>query len=271
MKNSHLLNQLNLVIAAAKKTRYYQKSAESLPQQIKSLDAFKSIKPTSLREFRSQPLSDTITDPSQIEWIVGRYDGQSPLTIPFVENSAASGIRQDLYTQAMNSAGQFDANTPAIVVATHLRRYLGAELASSLVRMGIIAHLFVDLNIDRFNDILNRLRPSILVVLDDAITENLIPQFVNLCVTVRKTHQFVEHTQVDLFLIDELGLLGHSIDHQHYSLNHMEYYFEYTDQGGLIVTPLYNLLQPKLRIETLDCIEFKDQSYGKIILAPRGD
>ncbi|MCH8931226.1 MAG: aminotransferase class I/II-fold pyridoxal phosphate-dependent enzyme, partial [Proteobacteria bacterium] len=140
----------------------------------------------------------------------------------------------------------------------------GAELASVLVRIGIPAHLFVDLSLPRLEQVLQALEPSILVVLDDDVIEEVIPASVNLCVTVRRSHIFKQHPQIDLYVVNELGLLGHSTDCATYSLNQAEYHFEQNESGRLIVTPLYNLLQPKIRIETLDDVELVNVGFDLV-------
>jgi phenylacetate-coenzyme A ligase PaaK-like adenylate-forming protein len=60
--------------------------------------------------------------------------------------------------------------------------------------------------------------------------------------------------QLDLFVVDELGFLGQSQDGEGYVLNGDSYYFERSERGRLIVTSLFNRVQPLLRIETQDIV-----------------
>ena len=62
-------------------------------------------------------------------------------------------------------------------------------------------------------------------------------------------------SQLDFYHVDELGFLGQSTDCESYLLNSDEYYFERSDNGRLIVTSLYNHVQPMLRIETMDTVK----------------
>ena len=61
--------------------------------------------------------------------------------------------------------------------------------------------------------------------------------------------------QLDFYIVDELGFLGHSTDCETYTLHQDAYYFQQSDSGNLIVTALYNRVQPMIRIETMDRVE----------------
>lgn len=267
---SCLVQRLDSVVKAARKTEHYRTADPPIPSDVRSLESFKAILPTPILEYRDLRLSATLTEPSTIEWIVGPYLGHSPHAVAYAEDTDAAQTRNDLYRQALGDAISKLPKSSAIVIATHQRRYFGAELASVLVRIGIPAHLFVDVSLPRMKQILQAIEPSALVVLDDKIIEEVIPASVDLCVTVRQSHIFTQHPQIDLYVVNELGLLGHSTDCATYSLNHTEYHFEQNESGRLIVTPLYNLLQPKIRIETLDEVEFLDQKRARLTLATDG-
>lgn len=266
---SSLLHRLDSVVKAAANTGYYDNSNPPIPHGISSLDAFQTIPPTPILEYRAQKLADTVTDPSAIEWVVGPYLGQSPHNVPYAEDSSAAVTRNELFRHALSQAVTQNPNASAAVVATHQTRYFGAEMASLLVRMGVPAHLFVDHNTVRLATILQAVEPSTLIVLDD-VKEELIPASVEVCVTVRQSQIFARRRQIDLYTVDELGLLGYSTDCQTYRLNLVEFHFERSETGRLIVTPLYNLLQPKLRIETLDEVRFKNQTQAILTLFPHG-
>ncbi|MCH7800473.1 MAG: hypothetical protein IIC24_02905 [Chloroflexi bacterium] len=267
---SNLVQRLNSVVKAASKTEHYRTADPPIPIEVTSLESFQAIPPTPILKYRDLRLPATLTDLSTIEWVVGPYLGHSPQAIAYVEDSDAARTRNDLYRHALGQAVTSGEKSSAVVIATHQRRYFGAEMASILVRIGIPAHLFVDLSLPRLEQVLQALEPSVLVVLDDEVIEEVIPASVNLCVTVRRSHTFTQHPQVDLYVVNELGLLGRSTDCATYSLNHAECHFEQNESGRLIVTPLYNLLQPKIRIETLDSVEFLNQTQARLTLAPNG-
>jgi hypothetical protein len=269
-KTSNLIHRLNSVVEAANRTEYFQSSETPLPTHITTLESFQAIPSTPIEKYRELKLPATLTDPSDIEWVVGPHLGHSPHNIAYAEDSEAAQTRNDLYHRVFNNSISTPKNPSAVVIATHQKRYFGAEIASILVRLGTPAHLFVDLKSSRIEQILQTIEPSIVVVLDHQIIEELIPTSVELCITVRQTHIFEKHTQIDLYHVDELGLLGHSTDCETYRLHHDEYHFERNESGRLIVSPLYNLLQPKLRIETLDNVQFLDETHARLTLAPNG-
>ena len=265
-----LVHRLDSVLKAANETEHCRTAHPPIPSNLPSLESFQAIPPTPILEYRALRLPTTLTDPSAIEWVVGPYLGQTLKNVAYAEDSDAAQTRNNLYRHALGQAVSNVRESSAVVMATHQRRYFGAELASVLVRMGVPAHLFVDVRPPRMEQVLQALEPSILVVLDDGVFEEVIPASVNLCVTVRRSHIFAQHPQIDLYIVNELGLLGYSDDCQRYHLNHAEYYFEQNESGRLIVTPLYNLLQPKLRIETLDEVEFLCPTRATLTLAPNG-
>lgn len=258
------------MVKAANRTEYFQSSETPLPTHITSLESFQSIPSTPIEKYRALRLPATLTDPSDIEWVVGPHLGHSPQNIAYAEDSDAAQTRNDLYQRVFTNSISTQKNPSAIVIETHQKRYFGAEIASILVRLGTPAHLFVDMKLSRIEQILQTLEPSIVVVLDDQVIEELIPTSVELCITVRQSHTFKKHSQIDLYHVDELGFMGYSTDSETYRLHHDEYHFEQNESGRLIVSPLYNLLQPKLRIETLDNVQFLDETHARLTLAPNG-
>jgi hypothetical protein len=136
--------------------------------------------------------------------------------------------------------------------------------------MGIAAHMFTDLGPSRTRQVLHALQPSVLVAMSLGIEEDALPGSVELCVTARRTHRFEGFRQLDLYVVNELGLLGQSDDCETYSLNHHSHFFERSDAGRLVVTPLRNRIQPIVRLETLDQVDFIDDNRARLSLAPRG-
>jgi len=208
---ANLMRRLNSVVKAVNKTRYYRSADPPIPTDIPSLESFQTIRPTPIMEYRALRLADTLADPGAIEWVVGPYLGHSPHNVAYAEDSNAAEVRNDLFRHALSQTLPPESVSSAAVVATHQRRYFGAEIASILVRMGIPAHLFVDVEKRRVEPILRAVEPSMLVVLDH-VEEETIPASVEVCVTARQSQRFTQHAQIDLFFVDELGLLGFSTD-----------------------------------------------------------
>ena len=68
-----------------------------------------------------------------------------------------------------------------------------------------------------------------------------------------------------MYHVDGLGFLGHSADLCTYTLNSDVYYFEQSDDGRLIVTPIYGRVQPALRVLTEDKVEFVSESRAAVL------
>ncbi|MDP6454357.1 MAG: hypothetical protein QF898_13720, partial [SAR202 cluster bacterium] len=220
-----LVRRLNSVVKAANKTKYYGAADPPIPTDIPSLESFQAIQPTPILEYRTLRLGDTTTNPDAIKWVVGPYLGQSPHNVAYAEDSNAAEVRNNLFRHALSQILPQVSVSSAAVIATHQRRYFGAEMASILVRMGIHAHLFVDVEKRRVGPMLQAVGPSMLVALDD-VEEAAIPASVEVCVTARQSQRFTQHAQIDLCVVDELGLLGYSTDCRTYNLNHAECHFE---------------------------------------------
>ena len=114
------------------------------------------------------------------------------------------------------------------------------------------AHVFIDGDRKRTYEFLEITRPDIVVILLDGLDEAKLPSGVELCVTFRQSQKLRNVPQLDMYLVDELGFLGQSMDCKNYLLNSDEFYFQTSEDGRLVVTALRNRVRPVLRIEALD-------------------
>ena len=142
------------------------------------------------------------------------------------------------------------------------KRYFGAEIATILIRSGVVAHVFVDRGSPRTYERLRLIKPDILVALTGPVAEVKLPSSIKLCVTFRFAQRFQRVPQLDLYVVNELGFLGHSTDGDGYVLYKDSYHFETSEAGRLVVTSLFNHVQPLLRIETSD---YTDSLVGNLL------
>ena len=126
----------------------------------------------------------------------------------------------------------------------------GAELCTALLRAGTTAHLFTQNGGERAYERLAHVAPDVLVAPCDDLDEARLPSETRLCVTFGWRRPLAARRQLDLLYVDGLGFLGQSADCRAYALNSDEYLFEASERGRLVVTPLFNRVQPMIRIET---------------------
>ena len=247
----NLVDLLDRVVGAASRTAFYS-SVLAGRSGVSSEAEFGSIPVTPLRQYREQRLADVVADPASIEWIVGRYKGHSAPSVAVAEGAEEGANRYDLFTDALKECISLEDKRACAVVTTAEKRYFGAEVATILVRSGIPSHLFSDGGDGRIYELLRQTSPNILVVLTERLVEAELPAGLELCVTFRRPRRTTRFRRLDMHVIDELGFLGHSTDSGTYTLNKDTYYFERSADGYLIVTALYNRVQPMLRLETRD-------------------
>ena len=115
------------------------------------------------------------------------------------------------------------------------------------------------------------MNPNIVVFTSTEIDESSIPKSVELCITFRHAHKLTHFNQLDIYMVDEIGFLGHSNNQKTWTTYNDQYFYELSDTNNLVITSLYNLTQPILRIQVDDKvtafndsnIEFGDLSkYG---------
>ena len=163
--------------------------------------------------------------------------------------------RYDLLTDAVKACISLDSPRTCAVVTSGGRRYFAAEIAAILIRSGVPSHVFVDRGEPRTFERLHSTSPDLLVVLSDGLAEAELPPSIELCITFRRSQKMVSFPQLDVYVVDELGFLGHSTDCETFALYNDVCYFETSDNGNLVVTALYNRVRPMVRVETLDRVD----------------
>ena len=153
------------------------------------------------------------------------------------------------------------------MLAPGFRRFFGAELCTALIRAGVTTHLFIE-DGPRGYELLRQLGPDLLAAPCDDVDEARLPESARLCVTFGRRRALASHRQLDLLYVDGLGFLGQSDDCRSYALNSDEYLFETSRRGRLVVTQLFNRVQPMIRIET--CVEVGTLDEGAAVLARAG-
>ncbi len=250
----NLLELLSGVLDAAASAKFY---ADVLDGQtsVGSLEGFRDLPVTPLHVYRRQRLADVIADVDGINWIVGPHKGQSSHSVAVAEGASEGAIRYDVFVDAIKECLTLDTPRTCVVVTAPERRYFAAEVATILISAGIPSHVFTDDGSPRTSERLELTRPDIVVFLSDVMDIDALPTGVELYVTFRRSHVMSNVPQLDVYHVDELGFLGHSQDCLEYMLNRDIYYFETSDLGDLVVTALYNSVQPMLRVETADIVE----------------
>ena len=247
----NLVELLDHVVRAAGRTPFYSQLLKG-PDRIRSLEDFGRIPVTPLERYREQRLADVLADPGRIEWIVGPYKGQSTASVAVAEGPEEGAYRCDLFTDAVKECESLEAHRNCAVVTSAEKRYFAAEIATILIRSGVPSHLFVDNGGPRTYERLHHTSPDLLVILSEPLAETELPRSIERCVTFRRSQRMEKLQQLDLYVIDELGFLGHSTDCEIYTLNRDVYYFERSDCANLVVTSLFNRVQPMLRLQTMD-------------------
>ncbi len=260
----NLVELLDKVVRSACQTAFYGPRLSRV-NEIATLDEFRAIPPTLLSEFRERSLRDTLAEPSSVEWIVGAGGGQSPKRTPMVENADEGAIRYDVLADAVKEHIALDAATVCAAVSTPERRYFASEVATILIAAGAHAHVFTDEGRPRTYERLELLGPQVVVMLSPRLEEDRLPQTTKLAITFNGEHRLKRHAQLDVYHIDGLGFLGHSSDLDTYTLNSDVYYFEQSEDGRLIVTPIYGRVQPAVRVLTEDKVEFVGESRVRFL------
>lgn len=260
----NLVELLDRVVRSASRTGFYGPRLSDVAG-IATLDEFRAIPPTSLAEFRDRALRDTLAEPGSVDWIVGADGGQSPTRAAMVENADEGAIRYDVLTDAVKEHLPLDASTVCAAVSTPERRYFASEVATILIAAGAHAHVFTDEGRPRTYERLDLLGPQVVVILSPRLEEDRLPETTTLALTFNREHQMARRAQLDVYHVDGLGFLGHSSDLRTYTLNGDVYYFEQSDDGRLMVTPLYGRVQPALRVLTEDRVEFVAESRVRFL------
>ena len=266
----NLIDLLDGAVRSAARTQVY---ASSLGRSaaVGNLADFERITLTPLAAYRQRRLADAVTCPGAVTWIAGPYRGQIASQVAGAEGAEETEVRYELLADAVTGRLRPGAEHTAVVVASRRRRWFGGEAAAVLTRAGVPAHLILDDGGPAARRFLDRTAPDLVVVLSDALSEGDLPGSVELCVTFRQSHRMRRVPQIDLYLVEELGVLAQSDDREMYALNRDAFYFEGSDDGHLVVTSLYNRVRPMVRIRTEDRVRLmEDGSLAIIELSPWG-
>ena len=258
--------RLDRLVAAAARTAFYRPRLGGRGG-VRSLDEFRELPVTPIAEYRRSTLGDTVSLPGEIEWIMGQYAGQRADRLAVAEGPEESATRCDLFVDAVKERFEPHARAVAAVLTPGFRRFFGAELCTALIRAGVTTHLFIAGGGFRAYELLRHVRPDLLVAPCEDLDEARLPETVRLCVTFGWRRALASRPQLDLLYVDGLGFLGQSDDCRSYTLNSDEYLFEASPSGRLVVTPLFNRIQPLLRIETCLEIASLDQDAAVFVRA----
>ena len=259
----NLVELLDGAVRAAARTRYYSAGLAQL-DGIRALSDLTAVPVTPLSTYRRQPLRDVLSDPSKVDWIAGPHMGQSASAVAVAEGADETEVRYELLADAVTARLGSRTEQTAVVVTSGRRRHFGAEVATVLTRAGVPAHLFPESSRSGARGFLSETAPEVVVALSDSLTEDDLPRSLQLCVTFRRSHRMERVPQLDLYLVDELGLIAQSDDCIAYAPNRDVFYLERSDDGYLIVTSLYNRVRPMVRIKTEDSVEFEEDGSIRI-------
>ena len=263
----NLIALLDGVVRSAARTPFC--AALQGKSAVVDLAAFERIPVTPHAAYRRRRLADVLASPREVTWIAGPHRGQVASHVAVAEGADETEVRYELLADAVTGRLRPDAEQTAVVVTSSRRRWFGAEAAAVLTRAGVRSHLFLDTGGDGTRRFLDRTTPDLVVALSDSLDESDLPDSVELCVTFRLSRRMRRVPQIDLYLVEELGVLAQSDDCEMYAPNRDAFYFERSDDGHLIVTSLYNHVRPMVRIRTEDRVEVTaDGSFAITELSP---
>ena len=260
---ANLVELLGAVVEAAGRTRFYRDRLDGV-HGIARLDDFRELPVTPIGLLRRQRLGDTLAAPRALQWIVGSYRGRAQPSVAVAESVTETAARYDVFRDALRDAWDLAAVRTAVVVTSPDRRHFAAEISTILGYMGIPAHVLVDGDDERPYRAIRLLGPDLLVVLADGFDEEKVTGHAGHAVTFRRSHRLAKLRQVDVYMVDELGFLGHSGDMERWTLYNDQYLYERPESGRLVVTALHNRTQPMLRIETEDTVESLGRYHMKL-------
>ena len=259
----NLVELLGAVVEAAGRTRFYRERLDGA-RSIRGLDDFRGLPVTPVGLLRGRRLADTLADPRALQWIVGPYRGRARPSVAVAESVTETAARYDVFRDALRDAWDLAAVHAAAVITSPGRRSFAAEVSTILGYMGIPAHVLVDRGDERAYRAIRLLAPDLLAVLTDCFDEAKVAGHATHAVTFRRSHRLGQRRQVDVYMVDELGFLGHSEDMERWTLYNDQYLYERSDSGRLVVTALHNRTQPMLRIETEDAVESLGRYHMKL-------
>ncbi len=255
----NVVELLDGALGAALKTRFYR-SMLGERRGVGSLRDFEGLPVTPIAELRRQALADVVAEPDRVGWIFGRRRGRRRGEVAVAEGAEETALRYSVFRDALKDALPARRGRNGVALATPDRRYFAAEVATMLGYAGVATHVVTDRGDGRAAAMLRSMRPDVLAMLaGDAGGEGLPPPG-ELWVTVRGAGARPTGTapRLDVYMVDELGLLGHSTDGRRWTTYNDLYYYELSRRGRLVVTALRSRAFPLLRIETEDEVRLPD-------------
>jgi hypothetical protein len=250
---TNVVRLLDDVVGAAAQTAFFRTLLPDNPR-VSRMEDFFALPVTPLGRYREQRLADVVADRARVQWVAGRHGGQEVRGVALAEGVVETGARYDLLKDALRGAAPGRWPRTGAVITAPGRRYYAAEISSILGYLGVPAHVFIDHGDRVAVRRLREVRPDLLVVLSDRVVEADVPPSVALCVTFRASHRLSSFAQLDLYIVDEFGFLGHSTDLAGWILYNDQYYYEVSADRRLIVTALHNRTRPLLRLQTQDTV-----------------
>jgi hypothetical protein len=205
--------------------------------------------------FRRQRLADVVADPARVQWIAGPHGGHDRRRVAVAEGIDETGSRYELFKDALRDVIPNRRPMTCAVVTAPRKMYFAAEVSTILGYLGIPAHIFVDNAPARTYERVRQVNPGLLVILSGEVDESELPSGVELCITFRCSQTLTLFRQLDMYLVDEFGFLGHSTDLRRWVVYNDQYLFERSESNRLVVTALRNHTQPLLRLETRDTVK----------------
>ena len=253
-KPDDLLELLSGTIRSAARAPFYSKLMTN-GVEMRGISDFERLPITPLERYRRQRLADVLAEPSQVDLIVGPYRGQSPEAVAVTEGADEIALRYEIFADTVRDYFPIGPQHTVAVLAAAERRQFAAEVATMLINAGVVTHVFTDYGDGSAYELIRSVDPQVVALLCDEVDESALPPDVEFCITFRRSHVACRTRQLDLYVVDELGLLASSEDCETYWPNDDVYYFERSEKGNLVVTSLYNRVQPMLRIETMDAVK----------------
>ena len=254
---------LDRILQTALRTRFYR-SALGGQRAIRSLSDFESLPITPIAKLRRQAPADVIADPDRVSWIFGRYLGRRGAEVAVAEGADETALRYAIFRDALKDVLPVRKGRTGVVLTTPERRYFAAEVGTMLGYAGIATHVFTNRDRARASRMIGLIQPDVLALLSGEVRDADVPPPRELCITIRRSPAPAFAPQMDLYLVDELGFLGHSTDRRRWMTYNDQYYYEVSGRGRLVVTALRNRTFPLLRIETEDEARLLDEHHFKI-------
>ena len=260
----NVVELLDRVLHVALATRFYG-SILGGQRAVGALSDFAGVPITPIADLRGQALADVVPNPDRVGWVFGRHRGRSRAEVAVAEGADETALRYAIFRDAIKDSLPARQGRTGTVVTAPERRYFAAEIATMLGYAGVATHVITDRDRARAADMLRSIQPDVLVTLSGDARDEALPPPRELCITIRCSPAPAPAPQLDLYMVDELGFLGHSTDGRRWTTYNDLYYYELSGRGRLVVTALRNGAFPLLRIETEDEARIPDEHHVEIV------